>query len=372
MVGFQRNRRGGRDASWLARTARNLAPVLVGLVASIAPARADGPAIVVSIKPIHSLVASVMEGVGEPILLVESGGSPHGYTLKPSQASAMADADLVIWIGEGMESYLSAPIESLVQNDRVLELADLSGVVVLPLREGGVWEPHIHGDTERADDDHADNDHADEEHADEHAGEDHAEDEHAQEEHADEHAEEDHAHEHGHAWYDPHLWLDPQNALVMARAIADRLVLLDPGHREAYEANLAALTDALEGLDGELATMLAPVRATPYIVFHDAYQYFERRYGLTGVGSITLDPEQGASAARLSAIRERLAAADVVCAFAEPLVDQGLLDTAIEGTDVRVATLDPEGVLLDAGPALYATLISGLAQTMATCLASPG
>lgn len=358
MAGFQRNRRGGRDAAWLARTARSLALVLVGLAASVAPARADGPAIVVSIKPIHSLVASVMDGVGEPMLLVESGGSPHGYTLKPSQASAMADADLVIWIGEGMESYLSAPIESLVRDDRVLELADLSGVVVLPLREGGVWEPHGHGDTEHADDDHAGDDHADEEHA--------------EDEHADEHADEDHAHEHGHAWYDPHLWLDPQNALVMARAIADRLVALDPGHREAYEANLAALTDALERLDGELATMLTPVRATPYIVFHDAYQYFERRYGLTGVGSITLDPEQGASAARLSAIRERLAAADVVCAFAEPLVDQGLLDTAIEGTDVHVATLDPEGVLLDAGPALYATLISGLAQTMATCLASPG
>ena len=187
MAEFQRNRRGGGDAAGLARTARSLAFVLVGLAASVAPARADGPAIVVSIKPIHSLVASVMEGVGEPMLLVESGGSPHGYTLKPSQASAMADADLVIWIGEGMESYLTAPIESLVRNDRVLELADLSGVVVLPLREGGVWEPHVHGDTEHADDDHADNDHADndhadEEHADEHAGEDHAEDEHAQEE----------------------------------------------------------------------------------------------------------------------------------------------------------------------------------------------
>jgi zinc transport system substrate-binding protein len=317
------------------------------LLSSAMPAQADSPTVVVSIKPIHSLVASVMEGVGEPVLLVEGGASPHGYTLKPSQAAALSKADLVVWIGEGMETWLATPMETLVPAGNGLELADLSTITLLPGREGGVWEAHAHDE------------HADEEH-------DHAEDEHVDEEH--DHAEDEHAHEHG--GYDPHIWFDPHNAAAMARAVADRLMELDPDNAAAYEANLAALTAEIEALDTAAEAALAPVRDRPFIVFHDAYQYFEHHYGLAGVGSITLDPEQAPSAARLAAIRERLADADVVCAFAEPIMDPGLLETAVEGSDVTLATIDPEGIALEAGPALYGQLLGNLAEAMAACLAA--
>ncbi len=319
---------GGKRRDLAAPFRAGLLAFLAALLATIAPARADGPTVVVSIKPIHSLVASVMAGVGEPVLLAEAGGSPHGYTLKPSQAAALSDADLVVWIGAGLESYLAAPIQSLVPEEHLLELATLPEIVLLPLRESGVWEGHAHD------------------------------------------AEMDDGADHDHTGYDPHLWLDPQNAIEIARAVAARVIAIDPAHRDLYESNLAALTASIERLDTETAGTLAPVREAPFIVFHDAFQYFERRYGLAGVGALLLDPEQGASAARLSAIRERVAAADVACAFAEPQVDPGLLETAVEGTNVRITTLDPEGIALEAGPALYANLIADLASAMAACLAS--
>lgn len=367
---FSRNRGSSGTARRVRRTARSLLLLPLGLLGAIAPALADAPTVVVSIKPIHSLVASVMQGVGAPVLLVDGNASPHSWTLKPSQAAALSEAGLVVWIGEGMESYLASPVESLVPDERTLELSELPAIMLLPVREGGVWEPHVHDGEAHADDEHADDEHVDGDHADAgHADEAHTEDGHADEDHTEaDHAEEDH--EHG--GYDPHLWLDPANAIAIARAVADRLIALDPANEAAYDANLATLTDAIGRLDAATAATLAPVHDAPYIVFHDAYQYFERHYGLAGVGSITLDPEQAPGAARLAAIRARLAEADVVCAFAEPQVDPGLLETAIEGTSVRIATLDPEGLALEPGPALYARLMDGLALTMADCLSPPG
>lgn len=329
MAGFRGKPKAGEGAGWLVQGACCVAIVLAGLLSAIAPARAEAPTVVVSIKPIHSLVASVMQGVGEPVLLVDGTASPHSWTMKPSQAEALSEAGIVVWIGEGMESYLASPIGSLVPEERVLELSELPSVALLPLRESGVWEPHAHED----DDSRAD---------------------------------------HDHAGYDPHLWLDPQNAIVIVRAVADRLMTIDPTNAGAYESNVEALVATIEGLDRDAVAALAPVRDVPFIVFHDAFQYFEHRYELAGVGAILLDPEQGASAARLQAIRERLADADVVCGFSEPQVDTGLLETALEGTDVRIATLDPEGLALEPGPALYGSLFLGVAHTMAACLAPQG
>ena len=325
MVWLREKPKAAAGPGWLIQGALCFAIVMAGFLSSIAPARADEPTVVVSIKPIHALVASLMDGVGEPVLLVEVGGSPHGYTLKPSQAAALSDADLVVWIGEGLESYLAAPLQSLVPAEKTLELASLPDITLLPVRESGVWEAH----------------------------------------------DEEHDADHEHAGYDPHLWLDPQNAIVIARAVSERLVALDPANSDRYRANLSALIETIDRLDREAAAAFAPVRKAPFIVFHDAFQYLERRYDLSGVGAILLDPEQGASAARLLAIRDRLAEANVVCAFAEPQVDTGLLETAVEGTEVRIATLDPEGIALEPGPALYGSLFDGLVRTMAACLSSP-
>ncbi|MEX2201590.1 MAG: zinc ABC transporter substrate-binding protein [Dongiaceae bacterium] len=357
--------------------------ILVGLSGTLhQPATAaEPPSVIVSVKPVHSLVAGVMAGVAEPLLLVDGSASPHAYSLKPSQAAALAGADLVVWVGEGFEYFLEAPMESLVPEGHGLELAELptialfpASVGLLPVREGGVWDAHDQGDGAEDDHDHADNEN-DHEHADEESDHDHA-DEEAAHDHADEEAEHEHAdeeavHDHAHGGYDPHIWLDPDHAVAIVAAVADRLRAIDPANAGAYTANEVALIDRIHALDAETRALLAPVRDIPFIVFHDAYQYFERQYGLHAVGSITLDPEQKPSAARLAAIRERLGEGGVVCAFAEPGFDDGLLKAAIEGTGVRIATLDPEGIELEAGPALYPDLIGGIARSLSACLARP-
>ncbi|MEX0808583.1 MAG: zinc ABC transporter substrate-binding protein [Dongiaceae bacterium] len=311
-------------------------------------AASEPPSVVVSIKPVHALVAGVMEGVASPMLLVDGSASPHAYSLKPSQAGALAEADLVVWIGEGFEFFLEAPMESLVPEGHGLELADLSTIALLPVREGGVWDALDHGAGGDTDDAHTD-EHSDHDRADEEAG-----------------------HDHAHDGYDPHIWLDPDHAVAIVAAVAERLRSIDPTNAGLYGDNESALIERLHALDTEMQTMLAPLRDIPFIVFHDAYQYFERHYGLHAAGSITLDPEQKPGAARLAAIRNRLGEGGVVCAFAEPGFDGALLETATEGTDVRLGRLDPEGIALEPGPALYPALIRNLAASLAECLAPTG
>jgi zinc transport system substrate-binding protein len=309
-----------------------------------AASAAEPPSVVVSIKPIHSLVAGVMAGVAEPLLLVDSTASPHAYSLKPSQAAALAEADLVVWVGKGLESFLAAPMRSLVPEGNGLELADLPTIALLPVREGGVWDAHDREGADGSEPDHA-NEAGDQDHADEEVDENHK-----------------------HNGHDPHIWLDPDHAVAIVAAVAERLRSIDPGNASAYSDNETILIERLHALDSELQTLLAPLRDIPFIVFHDAYRYFERHYGLHAAGSITLDPEQKPGAARLAAIHDRLDEGGVICAFAEPGFDDRLLKTVTEGTGVRIATLDPEGIELAPGPALYAELMTNLAQSLADCL----
>jgi zinc transport system substrate-binding protein len=226
------------------------------------PAWAGSPDVVVSIKPIHSLVAGVMQGVGEPTLLVEGAGSPHTYTLRPSEARAIAQADVVFWVGEGLETFLAGPLKTLAPDARLVALGTAPGIELLPARSGGMWQ-------EPRDEDEG-----------EHAG-DHAHHENASEE--TEHAGAEHGHRHRAG--DMHVWLDPQNAKAMVDAIAVALAETDPENAAAYEDNAARLRKELDRLDHRLVEVLAPVDDRPYVVFHDGYQYFERRYGLNAVGA---------------------------------------------------------------------------------------
>jgi zinc transport system substrate-binding protein len=325
-------------------------------------AAAEVPDVVASIKPVHSLVANVMAGVGEPTLLVKGAGSPHTYALRPSDAAALENADLVFWIGEGFELFLAKPLETLADQSRVVELADIEGLHLLPVREGGLWEPHEdeHGHDARAeaenDDDH-DHGHVEADHDDDHA------------EHAMEHRGED-EHGHAHGAYDAHFWLDPQNAKLMAARIADMLAEHDPEHAAIYRSNGDTLRAKLDAVDAELAVQLKPVKHVPFIVFHDAYQYLEKRYGLAGVGSITVSPEQPPGAKRLQEIQERIAAQGARCVFREPNFEPALVDTVIAGTQARSGVLDPEGAALSEGADLYFDLLRGIADSLKSCLAA--
>lgn len=310
------------------------------------------PDVVVSIKPIHSLVASIMKGVGEPSLIVEGAASPHTYTLRPSNAQALENADVVFWVGHGLEAFLEKPLEALPKKARVIELEDAPGLTKLPFREGGAFEAHDHGE-------HG-------EHAEDHDGHVHAEE--AGDDHGHDHEAEEAEHEHEHGGTDMHLWLDPDNAKAMAAEIAKTLVEVDPANKSTYEVNLAALDAEIGALDAEIARQLKPVADKPFIVFHDAYQYFETHYGVRVAGSVTVSPETMPGAERLTSIHAKIEELGAACVFAEPQFEPKLINVVTEGTQAKSGVLDPEGGALEAGPDLYAKLMRNLATSMNSCL----
>lgn len=325
--------------------------------AGTAAARAEAPSVVVSIKPIHSLVAAIMQGVGEPKLIVEGAASPHTYSLKPSNAAALQDADVVFWVGHGLEAFLEKPLEALGGKATVVELEDAPGLEKLQFREGGPFEAHDHGE-------HEGHDHAHEGHSHDEAGHDHGKK--AEEGHA--HAEEAGHEGHEHGEFDMHLWLSPDNARAIAAEAEKVLSEKDPANAETYKANLATLTDKLAALDKEIAETVAPVKDKPFIVFHDAYQYFEHHYGVHTAGSITVSPETLPGAERLTQIRDKVKTLGATCVFAEPQFEPKLVNVVIEGTPAKSGTLDPEAATLEPGPELYFTLMKGIATSLRDCL----
>jgi zinc transport system substrate-binding protein len=298
---------------------------------------ADPVKVVASVKPIHSLVAGVMKGVAEPGLLVKGAASPHSFNLRPSDARALNQADLVFWVGEDLETFLTKPIQSLAGKAQPVALMEESGLTLLPTREGGAWEKH---------------------------------EDHAHEAGHDDHAHEDHAHEDEHGTHDAHVWLDVDNARKMVATIAGKLSERDSANAARYQANAASLTERLTALDAELKTTLAPIKERPFVVFHDAYHYLEDRYGLNAVGAITVSPDQRPSAQRLSQLRSKISSLDAACVFAEPQFEPTLVATVVEKTAAKRGTLDPLGAALDDGPELYFTLMRGMAASLVSCLKS--
>ncbi len=346
---------------------------------------AAAPKVVTTIPPIHSLVAGVMAGVGEPSLLLSGGASPHSYTMRPSEARALSEADLVFWVGESLETFLKDPVESLGADATIIELAEAPGLTLLPIREGGVFDEHDHDDhAAEADDDH-DHDHAeaDDDHGHEHAeetaraddhGHEHAEETAHADDHGHEHAEEtahadDHGHEHEHGAFDGHVWLSIENAERIVDTAAAALSAHDAANAAVYAANAEAMHDKLHALEETLAGLLAPVHERPYIVFHDAYQYMEQEHDLSIAGSISVDPEQRPGARRLAELRDRVQELEAVCIFSEPQFPSDLVETIADGTDAKTGVLDPLGATLTPGPDLYFELMEGMAASLNACLA---
>lgn len=314
-----------------------LAPFALLTTALLTTTAMAAPNVVASIKPVHSLVASVMAGVGEPTLIVKGSASPHTYALKPSDAGALESADIVFWTGHGMELFLGDALDTLATDATVVELADSPGITLLPVREGGAFEAHSH------------------------EGE-----EHGHEEHDHEHEEHDHAHEHDEG--DMHFWLDPENAKLMVTQIATALAEADPENATTYQANAEAELVKLDELEAELAATLAPVADKPFIVFHDAYQYFESRFGLDVAGSVTVTPDVMPGAARIDELKAKLAELGATCVFAEPNFEPTIIAAITEGSSAKSGVLDPEGGALTEGVDLYPTLLRGLATSLVDCL----
>lgn len=349
---------------------RKLVPLSFAATMIGGAAMADVPKVAVDIAPVHSLVAQVMDGVGDPKLIVQPGASPHEYNLRPSEASALQEADLVFWIGDDLTPWLEDALGTLAADATVVSLLHADGTKLLEFREGALFEAHDHGhhDEHGEHDDHGDGAHAD--HADEHdEHKEHAHEHDAHKEH-DEHGEEAHEDHHGHHHgdHDPHAWLSPQNAGVWLNVIAAQLSEADPDNASAYFANAAAARGALETLAAEVNATLEPVRGGSFIVFHDAYQYFETDFDFPAAGAISIGDASEPSPARIAEIQGRIQNEGVDCVLAEPQFNPGIVATVLDGTDANTDVIDPLGAELEPGAELYNQLISNMAKTLSGCL----
>ncbi|MBA2490307.1 MAG: zinc ABC transporter substrate-binding protein [Gammaproteobacteria bacterium] len=279
------------------------------------------PRVVASIAPVHSLVASVMRGVAEPELLVPAGASPHAFALAPSDMRTLYDADLIVWVGRPLERFLIRPLNAIGNPSAQVAVAALPGMGLLKLkdsgeeRDGGFMESRT---TRGA---------------------------------------------------DPHLWLDPRNARLIVTHVARRLAALDPGNARHYATNAKATIARIDDLDARIERRLASVKHLPFVVFHDAYQYFERRYGLSAVAVIQSDPEISPGARWILEVRAAIETEHVRCVFGEPQFNSALVETVLEDTGARRGTLDPEGADIIPGPDAYFILMRRLADSLLGCLA---
>lgn len=289
------------------------------------------PRVIASVVPVHGIVSAVMGETGQPELLLEGSLSEHRAQFTPQQIVALGEADLVFIVGQGLEAKLSQLSGSQAVNGKsFVELALAPGVATLPVRAGGAWEAHDH-----------DHGHG-------------------------------HDHDHDHAGvlkFDPHVWLDPMNAKAMAAAVAAALAKADPANAASYAANAEAFAKSLDQEQAAIAAELAPVKDRPYVVFHDAYQYFENRFGLSAAGSIADVSAQAPSAQRLAEVRNKIVEVKAACVFREPQYDSKLLTVVIEGTGAREGVLDPLGAALTPGPDAYQQLLRNLAASLRDCLA---
>ena len=293
----------------------------------------EAPRVAADIAPVHSLVARVMEGIGTPDLIVQPGASPHEYALRPSEAAALQEADLVFWISEDLTPWLEEAIETVATQAKVTELINADGTVRLAFREDALFEAH----------DHEQDDQEGEEHADDHANHDHGD-------------------------HDAHAWLSPKNAATWLNVIAGQLSAADPENAGVYFANAATARAEIEALNAEVSALLEPVRGGRFIVFHDAYQYFEADFDFPASGAISISDATDPGPARIAEIQTRIAEEGIDCVLTEPQFNPGLVATVLDGVSAGTAVIDPLGSDLEPGPALYPQMIRNLASTLANCL----
>ena len=270
-----------------------------------------------------------MEGVGEPGLIIDGVASPHNFQIKPSHAKMLQKADLVIWVGEDLESFLPTALKSIPKNSVVFPLLEQSGLKKLKFREKNIFEGH---------DDHG----------------------------HDEHAEKEEGHDdHGHGEYDPHIWLDPLNAKVIVKKITNQLVKIDADNSSAYKANSKKLLKDLDNLTSTIKKDLN--KNASFVVFHDAYQYFEKRFGLSVIGALTVNPDVMPGAEQLSEIREVIEEKKVKCIFSEPQFNPAIIKSIASDTGVKTGVLDPLGATINKSKNMYFNLIEDMSNALKDC-----
>ena len=317
---------------------------ILSLFIIFSPVKADIK-VVASIKPIHSLASYLMDGVGKPDLIVDGYASPHGFAMKPSHAKMLQNADLIFWIGEDLESFLEKPLNSIAKKAEKIELMEIKGLNKLEFRERNIFEGH---------DDHGHDEHKEDEHKeDEHKEHGHKEDKH-----------DDH-HEHAHGEHDPHIWLDPMNAKVILKEMAEHLIENDQENASTYKANLKKALKDLDKLTKKVKSELN--KDFKSIVFHDAYQYFEKRFDVNVLGAFTVNTDVLPGAEQLSEIREIIEHDKVSCVFSEPQFNPDIINAVAKDMNIKTGVLDPLGATLTPGKTLYFDLISNMSKSFKSC-----
>ena len=288
--------------------------------------------VVTTIKPLHSLVSSVMEGVGEPSLIIEGTNNPHTFVFKPSHAELLEEADIVFWIGEDLEAFMEKPLDSLASNAKKVAFMDLASIEKLKFREENIFDDHDgHDDEHEGHDDHDDHDH----------------------------------HGHAHGEFDAHIWLDPINAKEMIHEIAHELGALDPKNKEIYESNANKTLKSLDKLIEDVNSSVS--KDVSYIVFHDAYQYFEKRFGVSSAGALTLNPDVLPGAKQIADVQDLISDKNIKCIFSEPQYNPKIIETLASDMDITTGIMDPLGAYIDKGNSMYFDLIKQISNSINKC-----
>lgn len=290
------------------------------------PAFADAPNVATDIPPVHGLVARVMAGVGAPDMVVPANASAHSHDLRPSAAAALQDADIVFWMGEAMTPWLEGAVATLGADAKVISLLAVDGTALLPFREeGGFGEDdgHDHGD--------------------------------------------DHGHEDGAGSVDPHAWLNPDNATLWLDVIADTLAEVDPENADAYRANAEAGQAEIAGAVRSAQERLAGAGSIRYAVFHDAYQYFETRFGLKPVGAVTLGDAASPGPARIARLQKQLQQTGADCLLVEAQNGTALVEALQSAKALKIVEIDPMGAALSEESVEYPALLASLAESFDAC-----
>ena len=317
--------------------------------------------VVASIKPIHSLASYLMEGIAKPDLIVDGYASPHGFALKPSHAKMLQNADLIFWVGEDLENFLVKPLNAIAKKAEKIELMEIKGLEKLKFRERNIFDGHDdHGHKE---DDHDDHKHEEDGHKeDDHDDHKHEEDGHKD----DEHGHDEHGHEgHAHGEYDPHIWLDPLNAKIILNEMVEHLIENDQKNASKYKSNFAKANKDLDKLIKNVKSDLN--KDFKSIVFHDAYQYFEKRFEVNILGAFTVNTDVLPGAEQLAEIREIIEHDKVSCIFSEPQFNPDIINAVAKDMDIETGVLDPLGATLNPGKDLYFDLIKNMSKSFKGC-----
>ena len=292
--------------------------------------------IITTIKPIDSLVSAVVGDTGKTISLIPSETSPHEFRLKPSDARALQNGNIIFYISPHLETSIVKVFETLPKNIKIINLMEETGIEHLSIRDNEAWELHDHHDDEKHDD----------------------HDKHAQKDEHDDHKSKD----------DVHIWLDPENAIKIIKKVNTELSFFFPENAEIYDENATKIINKIKSLKKQLKKELLPIKEKPYIVFHDAYQYFEKTFGLNAVGSIALEDDIASSPKQISFIKNKIIKSKASCVFQEPQFDNKLVKTVIEGTQAKIGTLDPLGFGIKEKEDFYLQLLRNMSKNLKECL----